>query len=439
MLVFLAPMMASNVLQALSGTINNIYLGQMIGVGALAAVSAFFPLLFLIISFTVGIGSGATVLIGQAYGANESGQVKAVAGTTLTVAALLGLFIAVFGGAFTTNVLALTGTPTDIIPDAAAYARVFLIGVPVVFVYLIATTILRGVGDTVTPLLALALATVVGLILTPAFIRGWMGLPKLGIASGAWASIASFLVALIWLSFHLLRRGHPLAPDRSLINHLWIDWRILKKMLRIGVPTGVQVVLISLAEIAVLSFVNAYGSSATAAYGAVNQVASYVQYPAISIAIAGSVLGAQAIGRGQAHRLGQIARTSLILNALITGLLVVITYIFSRNVIGWFITDDKVADLAESLVRITLWSYLVYGAATVVSGIMRSSGTVLWPTLISVFAICGIEVPVAYFLSRRLGIDGIWIAFPVAFAAMLGMQTAYYRLVWRKKSIVRLI
>ena len=439
MLVFLIPMMASNMLQALSGTVNNMYLGQMLGVGALAAVSAFFPLLFLLISFTIGIGSGATVLVGQAYGANEIGRMKAVAGTTLSVAALLGLLIAVFGGTFTNSVLAMTGTPANIMPEAVAYARVFLFALPLVFIYLIATTILRGVGDTVTPLLTLALATIISLVLTPAFIRGWLGLPQMGVASGAWASIASFFVALVWLSLYLLKRGHPLAPDRILIRHLWIDWQILKKVLSIGIPTGIQVVLVSLAGIAVLSFVNEFGSSATAAYGAINQMASYVQFPAISIAIAGSIFGAQAIGRGQADRLGQITKTALILNAVITGVLIAFTYLFSRTIIGWFIVDNDVADLAERLVRITLWSYLLYGAAAVISGIMRSSGTVLWPTVISIFAICGIEVPVAYLLKGRLGIDGVWISYPIAFTAMLGMQTAYYQLVWRKKSVARLI
>ena len=108
-LIFLAPMLLSNILQSLSGTLNNVYLGQMIGVGALAAVSSFFPVMFFFIAFTIGLGAGASVLIGQAWGAREPDKARAVAGTTLTVGVLFGLCVAVFGGAFTEPMLTRAG------------------------------------------------------------------------------------------------------------------------------------------------------------------------------------------------------------------------------------------------------------------------------------------------------------------------------------------
>src|SRR5208337_1417877 len=163
--------------------------------------------------------------------------------------------------------------------------------------------------------------------------------------------------------------------------------------------------------------VNAFGSKATEAYGVVNQVASYVQMPAISIAIAASVFGSQAIGRGDSVRLGAIVKTGIILQFVITGALIVLAYAFSRPVLGLAIRSDDVADIAEALLQITLWSYLIYGVAAVLGGTMRSSGTVVWPTLISIFAIWGVQVPAAYFLSHRMGLDGVWTAYPIAFIA----------------------
>jgi putative MATE family efflux protein len=261
------------------------------------------------------------------------------------------------------------------------------------------------------------------------------------VLAGAYATIVSFLLALVWLAGHLLRQKHPLAPDGVFIRHLWIDWRILRTVLRVGVPTGIQVILISLAEIAVLSFVNRFGSNATAAYGAVNQVVGYVQFPAISIAITASIFAAQAIGGGHTDRLGRITRTALLLNLMVTGGIVLLAYLFSRPLMGLFITSPPVVDLAQRLLHITLWSYIVFGMAAAISGVMRASGTVLVPTLLSVFAVFFIEVPVAWVLSQRtsLGIDGIWIAYPVAFCAMLLLQGTFYRLVWRKKTITCLI
>ncbi|WP_210411725.1 MATE family efflux transporter [Rhodoferax sediminis] len=437
-LAFLGPMMLANILQALSGTINNVYLGQMLGVGAMASVSAFFPILFFFISFMIGLGAGASVLIGQAWGAREVERVKAIAGTTLSVGIGAGLLVAVFGGAFTGPMLTLLGTPADILPGATSYARIMLIAAPGIFVFLLATSMMRGVSDTVTPLLTLLISTAIGLVLTPALIRGWGGLPMMGVASGAWASVASYSVALLWLGWYMLKRQHPLAPDAVFLHHMKIDRAILARVLRIGLPTAVQMITISLAEVAVLFLVNRFGSDATAAYGAVNQVVAYVQFPAISIAITASILGAQAIGAGRINTLGAIARTGILMNLVITGALVVLAYLFSRTIVGFFITSAPVVEVAQTLLHIMLWSSIVFGMSAVLSGLMRASGSVLVPTAISMFAILAIEVPVAWGLSHRIGLNGIWMAYPVAFLAMLAMQTSYYRLVWRKRPIRRL-
>ena len=438
-LLFLAPMLLSNILQSLSGTINNIYLGQMLGVGALAAVSGFFQVMFLFIAYTIGLGAGASVLIGQAWGAREPDKARAVAGTTLTVGILFGLGVAFFGGVFTEPMLKLLGTPADILPDATRYARIILIAMPGLFVFLLSTAMLRGVGDTVTPLYTLMISTALGLLITPALIRGWFGLPQLGVASGACATVVSFVVATTWLGFHLRRKKSVLAPDADFMRHLRVRPALLKAVLKVGVPTGVQMIVVSLAEIALLSFVNAYGSHATAAYGAVNQVVAYVQFPAISIAITASILGAQAIGAGQAQRLGAITRTALLMNLVLTGSLVLLGYLFSRPLMGFFITSEPVIEVAQTLLHIMLWSTVIFGMGSALSGIMRASGSVLVPTAISVFCIALIEVPVAWWLGQRFGLNGIWVAYPVAFSAMLTLQACYYRFVWRKKAIRRLI
>jgi putative MATE family efflux protein len=438
-LMFLAPMMVSNILQSLSGTINSIFLGQMIGVRALAAASAFFPLMLFLISFIMGLGSGASVLIGQAWGARQPERVQAVAGTTLTCSIIGGIAVAILGAIFAPSLLQLLATPADILAPATSYARVMLLAMPGLFVFVIFTSIMRGVGDMVTPLKALIVSTAVGLVMTPALIRGWLGLPTLGVASAAYAALISFLVTLAWLGVHLHRKGHALAPSAALLRHMKIEPAIFKAVMRIGIPTAVQMVIMSLAEIALLSMVNGFGSEATASYGVGNQVLGYVQFPAMSIAIAASILGAQAIGAGHTGRLGLITRTGILLNVAITGSLLLLCYLFSRSLVGFFTDDVAVIDTAQRLLHIVLWSTLLFGASAVISGVMRASGTVMAPTLLSIAAIVLVEVPVAWFLSRRIGIDGVWWAYPCTFAAMLLFQSTYYRLVWRKRKIERLI
>ena len=173
-LVFLVPLMVSNILQALSGTINNIYIGQLIGVDALAATAAFFPVLFFLMSFIIGLASGSTVLIGQAYGAKDQLKVKEIAGTTITVTFLGGLVVALLGGLFTRQIMGVLGVPPNILEESTAYGRILMIGMPGFFVFLIATSILRGVGDSITPLISLVLSIAVGVVTTkllPAFAR----------------------------------------------------------------------------------------------------------------------------------------------------------------------------------------------------------------------------------------------------------------------------
>jgi putative MATE family efflux protein len=387
----------------------------------------------------MGLGSGASVLIGQAWGAKQPERVRQIAGTTLTVGILGGLVVALFGGGFAHVLLEQLATPPDIMAEATHYARVVLFAMPGFFAFLLITTILRGVGDAVTPLKALVVSTSVGLIVTPALISGWMGLPQLGVASAAVGFVTAFLVTLLWLVVYLRRKGHALAPNAELMKHMRIDPAILKTVLRIGVPTALQMVIMSLAEVVLLSMVNHFGSDATAAYGVGNQVLGYVQFPAMSIAIAASILGAQAIGAGHPERLGSITRAGILINFAITGSLLLLCYVFARPLIGLFTQSPEATAIALRLLHIVLWSTLIFGCSAVVSGVMRSSGTVMVPTLLSISAILLVEVPVAWFLSSRIGIDGVWIAYPAAFIAMLLLQTSYYRLVWRKQRIQKLV
>lgn len=438
-IVFLGPMMLSNILQALFGTINNVYLGQMIGVRALAAVSVFFPPMFFFVAFIMGVSSGTSVLIGQAWGAQERTKVKTIAGTALSVALIGGGVVAVLGALFARELMVLLATPDDILADATSYARIMMLSMPVTFAYILASSMTRGVGDTVTPLVALSFSTVVGLALTPALIAGWFGLPRLGVASAAIASTTSSLLSLLWLAVFLRWKRHPLAPDRTMLRGMRIKPALLAKLARIGMPSGVQIATMALAELVLLGLVNGFGSDATAAYGAVNQVLSYVQFPAISIAITASIFGAQAIGRGDGDRLHSITRTGLGLNLALTGGLAALVYVLSRTIMGWFITNPPVIELAQRLLHLVLWSSVLFGMAGVFSGIMRASGTVFVPMALSVFAILAIEIPTAQILSRSMGVDGVWIAYPVTFCATLVLQAGFYLLVWRRKPIQRLV
>ena len=439
MLVFLIPLMLSNVMQSASATLNSIYLGRLIGVHALAAASGFFPIVFFMVSFFIGVSSASAVLIGQAYGARDEERLKAVAGTTLTLAIGSGLVIGVLGVIFGPQLLHVIATPADIFDASLGYARLTFLSLPLVFVYLAYSTFIRGTGDSTTPFVSLIVSTAVTLLMTPAFILGWAGLPHLGVVSAAAANIVASAVGLTYLLVALALAKNPLAFDGSVLRHMNLEPRLSITLLRIGIPTGIQLVMVSLSEIAVLALVNRFGSSATAAYGAVNQIVSYVQFPAISIGITASIFGAQSIGAKRFDRLTRVARAGVGLNWLIGGILIALVYVFNDLILSLFITDPQVLRTAHGLLAITLWSYVIFGTSSVLSGLMRSSGAVLWPTLLSIVAIWGIEVPVAYALAPHYGLPGVWVAYPVAYCCSLAFQTVYYFAFWRRRKLTALL
>ena len=438
-LVFLVPLMLSNILQSLSGTINNIFIGQMIGVDALASVSVFFPIMFLMISFVVGLASGAAILIGQAYGARNAEKIREVTGTALTVTALAAVVIAAAGWLLAPQLIELLGAASNIAPTAVAYARVVFLGMPFFFVFMVLTSMLRGVGDTTTPLITLGFSILAGLVVTPALIQGWLGLPQIGALAAAVAFIVGTVLALVFLYVYLDWRKSPLAPGAIIPRYLKVDFKLLGLILKLGIPQGVAMTVSSLSAIVVIGIVNRFGSDATAAFGAVNQVMSYVQFPAMSLTIASSIFAAQAIGARRMDEVEHVTRTGLIMNLFITGGLILIAYLFSEHLVRLFITSEAVVHMTETLLHIVLWSVIAFGFGGVFSAVMRASGDVWIPMSLSLAAIIVVEVPAALTLSHLIGLEGIWIAYCMSFCAMLILQATYYFAFWRKKEIKALI
>jgi putative MATE family efflux protein len=432
--VFLGPLVLTNVLQALAGTFNNVYLGHMIGPQALAAAYSFFPLLMLCLSFVIGLGTGASILVGQAWGAKNVDKVREVAGTVLVGGATLGVVVAAIGLACVGRLLPALGTPPDLLPQAVPYARVLLLALPVLFVSMLAASVLRGMGDTVTPLLTLVVTCCVSFVATPALIAGWGGLPRAGVASAAWATLLAHLAALAWLAWRLARRKHAVAP-RQLRGHWHFNGPVLRQVVRLGVPTGLFFVTGSLADIGLLSLVNQHGASAVAAWAAVAQVMAYIQFPAISIAIAAGVLAAQAIGAKQTGEVAHVARVGVGMNLALTGSLAVLVALAAPLAMGVFVTDAGVIRLGATLLLVSVWGSVLFGIASVFSGVMRAAGTVRVPTLISLACLAFLLYPLGWLFGRWFGLPGIWLAYPVTYGCGMLLQGAYYFLVFRHKPI----
>lgn len=435
---FLGPLLATNVVQALGGTIVTIYLGQLLGGRSLAAAVSFFPLFMCCIAFVIGLGTGTSILVGQAWGAGDPGKVRRIAGTVLLGGLALACIVGAAGMAGIGHVLRALGTAEEILPEATAYARVLFLAMPALFLHQLLAAILRGLGDTATPLRALVLASAAWIVLAPAFMLGWLGIPPLGTAGAGWASLLGNAASVAWLAWHLHGKDHTVA-FRHLTPHFRWDVPLLKTTVRLGVPTGLFFVTSSLADVFLLRLVNTHGWQATAAWGTVNQVMAYVQFPAMSIAIAASVFAAQAIGAGRLEEVDHVTKVGLWMNAGLTGGAAASVALLSPFAAGLFTSDPAVVGLATDILRITVWGSVAFGLASVFTGVMRAEGTVRVPTTISLCCLGLLLFPMAWALQQLAGLKGIWMSYPLTYLCALLMQAAYFYGIWKRKPIVRLV
>lgn len=421
-LALLTPLILTHALQSAGGLLDGFWLGRLLGVRGIATAASFFPVFFLLLSLIIGLGAGATILAGQAWGARDAAQVRRVGATALMAALGVGLAVAVAGAWSAPWLTQALGTPPDILPAAIGYARAMLLVVPFVFVTWAGLSLSRGTGDALSPMWSLLAATLVGAVCTPLLVA----CTRLGAAGVAVSVLVAQLAALAVLIWRWRRDGHPLAPGAG-----WQNCKpsaaIAKRMLHIGLPAALQMLAMALAEIVLLGLVNRHGSAATAAYGAATQALSWVQFPAMSLGIAAAVFSAHAVGAGRRERLPAIVRTGLGLKALVTALFVVAAHLLAPFALRVFLEPGAVLEQAVTIVRTVAWSVVLLRGVNVLVGAMRASGAALVPALLSMTAIVGVELPVAVALEARWGLAGVFWACPAAFLTMLVLQGLYYR------------
>lgn len=432
-IVFLIPLMLSNVLQSLGGVVSTMIIGQGLGETSLAAVSTILPVSFFLISLVIGLGSGSLVLIGQAYGAGKSKELTKTVDTTIKFSFLLGIVMACIGVFFIEDILQIIGAAPSIRVASAEFGKVIFASLPLVFVYVSYTTILRGTGDSKTPFVFLLISTVLNIVLTPVLTFGWIGLPQMGLTGTALANVLATLFSFAALLSYLAWKKHALALSRNFFRNWKLDLGILKLLIKIGIPSSVQMIAISLSEVAVVFLVNQHGEQATAAYGAVIQVLNFVQMPMLSLGMAAGVFSAQFVGAKASHRLQSLLRHSLVLNYLIGIVLIGLVYLFSNTILSWFLSDLTTIEMANEVLFAVLWAMMLLGNAMILSSIMRGTGTVIVPTIITIACIWLVMVPVAAVLSNPLGLFGIWLSYPISDMIMLIILYVFYQYVWKRK------
>lgn len=440
LLMFALPTLGSSVLQSANGSIDAVWVGRLLGENALAATTNGNLIMFLLTAFVFGFGMASTILIGQSIGRSDLAGAKEVVGTAIGSFVPLALLIAAGGWFLAPQLLALLGTPQEITMLAQDFLRVTFFAMPGILMQTMLMMALRGAGDSVTPLIFMALAAVLDVLLNPVFILGLGPAPEMGIAGSAFAMALANYTSLAAMLVYLYRRHHPLALRGAELRLLVPARQVLGLMLRKGLPIGIQMVVVSSSMLAMMTLVNAEGVATTAAFGATQQLWTYVQMPAMALGAAVSAMVAQNIGAGRWDRVSRITRTGILFNLMMTGGLVLILTLVERQALGLFLgTDSPALQIGVHIGRIATWGFILFGVTMVLFGAVRANGQVIWPLIILFISLYPVRLGVAVGLRGWLGPDALWISFPVAMLTTVLMASALYlQGGWRRSPQMRI-
>ena len=428
---FALPMLIGQVFQQLYTMVDQIIVGNFLGKEALAAVGASFPIIFTLISLVIGIASGGTIVISQYFGAKDFRMVKRAIDTVFIMLFAAAIILTAIGLPSIEMVFRLMQLPEELMDLGVSYLSVYLAGLILFFGYNGIASILRGLGDSITPLYFLILATVlnIGLDLLFIVVLEW------GIAGAAWATLiaqgVAFIVAAIYLN-----RTHPLIKFN--LKDFAFDRKVFRDSMRIGLPTGLQHTFVSLGMMALMGIVNTFGTNVTAAYTAAGRLDMMAVIPAMVFAQALSTYVGQNMGAGKIERVRRGLITTLLMSSVISVVMTVIVIIFKQGLMGLFTDDTEVIRIGGEYLTIVTSFYLIFSSMFIFGSVMRGAGDTLIPMFITLLSLWVVRIPAAFLLSQQLGETGIWWSIPTGWTMGMTLTLIYYSTGrWKSKVVVK--
>ncbi|HKK63485.1 MAG TPA: MATE family efflux transporter [Bacteroidales bacterium] len=428
---FAVPMLIGQMFQQLYTFVDQVIVGNYLGKEALAAVGASFPIIFTLIALVIGIASGGTIVISQYFGAKDFRMVKRAINTVFILLLLAAVILTSIGLPFLEQIFRLMQLPEELMEMGISYLSVYLMGLVLFFGYNGVSAILRGLGDSVTPLYFLILATVLNIGLDLLFIVKW----GWGVEGAAWATIIAQGVAFITAAFYL-NSTHELIKFN--IREFAFDKKIFKDSFRIGLPTGLQHTFVALGMMALMGIVNTFGTNVTAAYTAAGRLDSLAVIPAMVFAQALSTYVGQNLGAGKLERVNRGLWTTLFMSSTVSLIMTAIVIIFKYPLMGLFTEDPNVIQIGGDYLTIVTSFYIIFTSMFIFGSVMRGAGDTLIPMFITLISLWAFRIPAAYFLSQRFGESGIWWAIPIGWTLGTVMTLIYYKMGrWKNKVVVK--
>lgn len=421
------PLILGNLLQQLYNTVDSIIVGNYVGSNALAAIGSSTSLVYLLIAFSQGVSVGAGVVISQRLGQKNKEGVQTSVHTALALAGILGIILTVGGILFSKEILLWMNTPEEVLTDAVTYLRLYSAGMVFNVVYNMAAGILNAAGNSRRSLGYLAIASVTNLILDLVFIVGM----KTGIAGAAIATNIGQMISCVLAIWFLVRAQ---TDYKVYLNKIKIHKSTAGLIIKIGLPTGFQNMVISLSNILVQSSVNSFGANAMAGFGAYMKVDGFNVLPVTSFGMAATTFVGQNFGAGKTERVKRGMWITLgigILYTITTGILLLI---FSETIMHLFSNDSAVIAYGQQAMHFFCPFYWVLSILHALSGTVRGTGKSIPPMVVLLISLCFFRVLWVQFVMPNIAsIEGIFMLYPISWAIGSGLMILY---TWKGKWLI---
>lgn len=434
---FTIPMIIGNIAQQLYNTVDSIVVGKYVGDNALAAVGSASPLLNLLLVLFVGISMGASIMVSQYFGSRDRANLSRTIGSTITLTAAASVFLMVFGSMIIKPVLHMLHTPDSIIDWCASYLFILLMGIAGLAYYNILCGVLRGLGDSLSALVYLLIATVINIVLDVWFVAGF----QMGVAGVALATVIAQLISAVLCLLKLRRMTHLFDME---LRYLKPHKENMMTVLTLGLPSGITQAIFSLAMVVVQSLTNSFGEMVIAANVIIMRVDGFAMMPNFSFGTAMTTYAGQNVGARRLDRVKEGAKQGTLIAVGTSAVITTVILLFGRHLMAIFTNTSELVTLSNNMMKILAAGYIAMAVTQSLSGVMRGAGDTMTPMWISMITTVIIRVPLAYGIARITSTpqlpqgryECIWVSLLISWVLGAVITAVCYRLgSWKKKAL----
>ncbi|WP_337017430.1 MATE family efflux transporter [Oceanobacillus massiliensis] len=427
--VFSGPIILTNLLQTSYQFIDSLWVGNLLGANALGAIGVASTIFFIILSFIIGLNNAALTILSQQKGKDNHLGLKSYLNAFVVILTVIAVVLGVVGYQFSEQFLKLLGTPDVMLEEANVYLQINFLGILFLFGYNFISTVMRSLGDSKTPLRFVTIAVILNIILDPLLIRTF----NWGVEGAAYATVLSQGIAFIYGLFHVLHKklapfSIPSLPSREEI----------KLILNLGIPSGLQMSVISGGSAAIMSVVTVFGSGVVAGFSSAQRLDSLLMLPAHALSTAVSSMAGQNIGVKNWKRVSDISKYGILYNFSVMLLIGIIVAFFAEYGVELFIREEEAVEFGTKYLQIIALCYPFLGINFILNGIVRAAGAMYQVLVLNIISFWVLRYPFTALFAMKFGEIGIAIGMGLSFMISSLFAILYYRFgKWREKELFR--